>query len=134
VANFSPRRVRHTALLLAVLVAVALVGPPTAAQAAAGTINTTAQGLRVSVTLLGGITLPINTPQATWQTGQAANTRSTGSAGAGSNVLGAGAITATAAPVTGGGTADSEVPGLNVLGASTVGADAISTTCTMNAA
>ncbi|MET0494297.1 MAG: hypothetical protein ABW000_14315 [Actinoplanes sp.] len=72
---------------LAVLVAVALIGPPTAAQAAAGTINTTAQGLRVSVTLLGGITLPINTPQATWQTGQAANTRSTLSAGAGSNVL-----------------------------------------------
>ncbi|AGZ40499.1 hypothetical protein AFR_11050 [Actinoplanes friuliensis DSM 7358] len=123
---------RSAALLLAVLVAVGLVGPPTAAQAAAGTINTTAQGVRAAITLLGGISLPITTPQSTWQTGQAANTRTTASIG-GQNILGSGTVRAATGPSAGGGTASAEVEGLSLLGASTIGADAVSTTCLMTA-
>src|SRR3954469_22886273 len=91
--------VRRTALLSAVLVTVALAGPPIAAQAAAGTINLTAQGLRAAVSLLSAITLPpINTPQSIWQTGQPTNTKTTASTNIGlpgASVAGSGTVTAT---------------------------------------
>ncbi len=117
----------------AVLLALALIGPPTAAQAAPATVSTTAQGLRTDLTLLG---LPVNlltTTQSTWQTGQAANTQQVANIGV-PNVLGTGAITARTGPdsTSNGGTARATVAGLNVLGASTLGLDAVDTSCTMS--
>ncbi len=117
----------------AVLLALALIGPPTAAQAAPATVSTTAQGLRTDLTLLG---LPVNlltTTQSTWQTGQLANTQQVANVGV-PNVLGTGAVTARTGPdsTSNGGTARAEVAGLNVLGTGTLGLDAVDTSCTMS--
>ena len=134
------RATRQTAFVVTAVLVLALVGPPTAARAAAGTITTTAQGLRVNINLLLGLlplSLPLPNPARTWTTGNAASTASTLATTlpnplGGAPILNVGAVTATAAPVTGGGKAEAATAGLGLLG-STLGVDAISTSCAMTA-
>lgn len=123
-------------MVTSVLLVVGLVGPPQSARAAAGAIVTSAQGVRASLSLLSAVNLPLNTSQSTWQTGQPVSNTTTANANLpvlGTQVLGTGAVTTTAGPATGGGTAGAEVDNLNLLGTGTVGADAVKTSCTMTA-
>ncbi|AGL15758.1 Putative membrane protein [Actinoplanes sp. N902-109] len=117
----------------AVLLAMALVGPPTAAQAAIANVSATAQGLRVNVTLAG---LPIvnpSTAQSTWQTGQAANNQNVANVNS-AGLLSTGAVSASTGPDGEGGKAAARVDGLNLLGAGTLSADTVSTACSMTPA
>ena len=133
-----PSLVRKTAAATAVLLAVTLTGPPTAAYAAAGPINTQGQGLRANIALLNGLApLTASSPTANWTTGGPAVTRNQsngidlGVPILAPNILGTGLVTATARPETGGGSASSKVLGLNLLGNATLGADAVDSTCVM---
>ena len=113
---------RRIASALTVILIVALTGPP--AYAAAGTVTTSAQGLRGNVALLSLINVLLSTTQANWTTGGSPQTRDTASVGV-PNVLNLGAVTASAGPSAAGGTAAASVAGLNLLGA--VAAHAVST-------
>ncbi|WP_067498612.1 hypothetical protein [Actinoplanes sp. TFC3] len=122
-----PRRLRAFA---AVLLATALVGPPTAAQAALANVNTTAQALRVNVTLAGIPVLDPSTGQSTWQSGQAANVKRLANVNA-VGLLTTGDVTASTGPDGDGGQAQAKVEGLNLLGANTLSLDAVTTSCSM---
>ncbi|MFI5933595.1 hypothetical protein [Actinoplanes sp. NPDC051494] len=120
---------RRTAVFTAVLLALALVGPPSAAKAAPVDVRTTAQGLRSNLTLV----VPINgltTTQSTWQQGQAVNTQDTANVGV-PGVLSTGTITASSGPDGDGGKSSARVENLGALGGSTLGADAVTTSCSM---
>ncbi|AGL17970.1 Putative membrane protein [Actinoplanes sp. N902-109] len=124
---------KKVALVIATLLVVALAGPPIAAYAAVGPINTTAQGARISVNVLGGllpVTINLPDPARTWTTGGATSSASTLGATV-PGVLNLGAVNASAGPVSGGGTATSGTAGLSVLSALSVGA--VQTSCTMSA-
>ncbi|WP_306209841.1 choice-of-anchor P family protein, partial [Actinoplanes sp. RD1] len=139
-ATWALEMTKRVALATATLLVVVLVGPPIAAYAAAGPINTTAQGVRATISLLSGglpLTLALPSPARTWTTGQADSSGTTAGATLGGGLLpqllNVGAVTTavgTAAP--GGGRAQAGTAGLNVLGALTTGA--IQTTCQMTAA
>ncbi|GAA2468309.1 beta strand repeat-containing protein [Winogradskya humida] len=124
---------QRSAIFAVVLLAVALVGPPSAAQAAPANVNTTAQGIRASLSLVGIPLGPITTTQSTWQTGQPTNTKITANVGL-PGVVGTGAVSAITGPDGDGGNAAAKVDGLNVLGAGTVSADTVSTACSMTPA
>ncbi|AGZ42174.1 hypothetical protein AFR_19510 [Actinoplanes friuliensis DSM 7358] len=127
-------------MLVAAVLVLALTGPPTAARAAAaGPINTTAQGLRVGIGLLGisdALSLALPAVKRSWTTGGNTSTASTLGTTlyvplSTTQILNVGAVNATAAPVAGGGKAEAGTAGLGVLGALSV--DAVSTSCTMTA-
>ncbi len=131
---------KRVALAVATLLVVVLVGPPIAAYAAVGPVNTTAQGIRATINLLAGglpLTLALPNPARTWTTGQADSSGNTLGATLGGGLLPqlltVGAVnTAVGAAAPGGGRAQAGTAGLNVLGAVTTGA--IQTTCQMTAA
>ena len=123
--------VRQISLLTSVVLVVALTGPPTAALAATGNINTTAQGTQIALTV-AGLPVTTNSTKLSWQTGQAAKSDTPVNANV-PNVLNLGAVTANAGPATGGGgSASVKVAGLGVL-STTLGADAVNTSCSMTA-
>ncbi|GAA2483433.1 beta strand repeat-containing protein [Winogradskya humida] len=124
---------KKMALAAVVLLLVALAGPPIAAYAAVGPINTTAQAANITVKVLGGlipVTIALPDPAKTWTTGGAASTSSTVGANV-PGVLNLGAVNSSVGPVTGGGTASAGTAGLGALGALSVGA--VQTSCTMSA-
>jgi large repetitive protein len=131
--------VRRTAAATAVLLAVTLTGPPMAAYAAAGPINTQGQALRANVALLsGGIPLTLSSQAANWTTGGNAVTRSQTGLNLSvpillPNLLGAQAATARAQTETGGGSAAAEVLGLSAVNSSTLGVDTVNSSCVMTA-
>ncbi|GIF23755.1 hypothetical protein BJ973_004366 [Actinoplanes tereljensis] len=130
---------RFVTFAVAVVVAVSLALFPVAAPAAVGTISTSALGARVYIGLLNNaipidLTLPL---RRTWTTGGSASTASTAVVDLLPpllpNLVYVGAITATAAPATGGGSADSQVAGLKLIN-NAVAVDALSASCQMTSA
>ncbi|MBM2619973.1 hypothetical protein JIG36_31115 [Actinoplanes sp. LDG1-06] len=134
--------VKRFAAVIVLALALAMLWNPTAARAAAGAINTSAQGARVNIGLLGLVGFPSITlglpAQQNWTTGGSTATKTD----LGVDLLPAplpsiikvGAITATAQPATGGGRAQADVAGLNLLGVNSpavLNLGAIRTQCQM---
>jgi uncharacterized repeat protein (TIGR01451 family) len=124
------------AFALAVVVAVTIVLFPGAAPAAAGTMTTSALGARVYIGLLNGA-LPIDLQlplRQSWTSGGNASSDATLVVDLLPplipNLIYVGAISAGAAPTTGGGRADSQVAGLKLLN-STIAVDALGASCQM---
>lgn len=115
------------------MMALALVGPPTAARAAAGTVNTTAQGLQTDVTLLGLQLANATTPPVAWQSGDAAKTNNTANVNGSGLGLKTQAVNVAAQPSGAvGGNAFAEVAGLGLtLAGSDIGGNLIRSQCEM---
>lgn len=133
---------RVFALIVVVVLAFTLGAHPFSASAA-GSLSTSAQALRVSVSALSNLLLPpltLSRPTSAqaWSDGSnttASQTVASVNVGLGlASIATTGAITSMAGPAaSGGGRANSSVAGLSLLGANGVGADAVSTTCIINA-
>ncbi|GAA2647095.1 hypothetical protein Adu01nite_18760 [Paractinoplanes durhamensis] len=118
-------RGRRLAVLALAAIALGMLMLPAAAPAA-GSIATSAQGLRAALTVLGGQNAVTTTP-ATWSTG-AADTKSVATADV-PGVTNLGAVSVTAGPSGDGGSASADVANLDLL--SSLSAGAIHSECTM---
>ncbi|MBL7259108.1 beta strand repeat-containing protein [Paractinoplanes lichenicola] len=123
--------VKRFAAVIVLALVLTMLWNPSSARAAAGPINTSAQGARVNIGLLSLASINLGLPtQQSWTTGGSTATKQDVGANV-PGVINVGAITATAQPATGGGRAQADVAGLGVLGSNTLSAGAISTFCQM---
>ncbi|GAB2575612.1 hypothetical protein Aab01nite_14160 [Paractinoplanes abujensis] len=133
--------VKRFAAVIVLALALTVLWNPSSARAAAGPITTSAQGARVNIGLLGILGVPSITlglpAQQSWTTGGSTATKTDLGVDLlpGVNIIKVGAITATAQPATGGGRAQADVAGLNLLGvagpADALNLGAIKTQCQM---
>lgn len=128
-------RTRRVAASVTIVLAVSLAGAPGAALGAGG-VATTAQAVRGSLSLLNGLgTRPLVTRPTSWTTGGPPDTAGSALNVAnplgGTPLLGTNAVSATSQAAAGGGTSSARVDGLSLLGASTLSAGMVASTCLM---